>query len=108
MFPGMGNPKQMAGMLKQFGIKTEELEAEKVTIESNGKKIVIKNPKITVMHVQGQKVFTIMGEPEEEITVSEDDIKMVMEQADATKKQAEEALKKHKGDIAEAITELKK
>ncbi len=109
MFPGMGNPKQMAGMLKQFGIKTEELEAEKVTIESKGKKIVIKNPKITVMHVQGQKVFTIMGEPEEAAnSASEDDVKLVMEQAGATKKQAEEALKKHNGDIAEAITELKK
>jgi nascent polypeptide-associated complex subunit alpha len=108
MFPGMGNPKQMAGMLKQFGIKTEELEAEKVTIESKNKKIFIKNPKITVMHVQGQKVFTIMGESEEENSISEEDIKLVMEQSGATKKQAEETLKKHNGDIAEAITELKK
>lgn len=108
LFPGMGNPKQMAGMLKQFGIKTEQLEAEKVTIESKGKKLVFKNPQITVMDMKGQKIFTIIGEPEEEPSISEDDVKMVMEQAGATKKQAEEALKKHSGDIAEAITELKK
>ncbi|MDD5147862.1 MAG: nascent polypeptide-associated complex protein [Candidatus ainarchaeum sp.] len=108
MFPGMGNPKQMAGMLKQFGIKTEELDADRVIIECSGKKITIREPKVTVMLVQGQKIFTIMGTPEEENAASEGDVKLVMEQAGANKKQAEDALKKHSGDIAEAITELKK
>ncbi len=110
MFPGMGkmNPKQMQAMMRQFGIKSEELPAEKVVIESKGKKIIIENPQINVIEAQGQKTYTIMGEAREETGTSEEDLKLVMEQTGATKKQAEEALKKSNGDIAEAITGLKK
>ena len=62
MFPGMGkmNPKQMQAMMKQFGIKSEELPAEKVIIEAKGKRIVIENPQINVVEMQGQKTYTIM------------------------------------------------
>ena len=110
MFPGMGkmNPKQMQQMMKQLGIKSEELPAEKVIIEAKGKRIVIENPQINVVEMQGQKTYTIMGEAREEAGASEEDVKLVMEQSGATKKQAEEALKKSNGDIAEAITQLKK
>jgi len=110
MFPGMGkmDPKQMQRMMKQFGIKSEELEAEKVIIEGREKKIVINNPQITVIDMKGQKTFTIMGNAEEEAAgPSEEDVKMVMEQANVDKEKAEEALKKAEGDIAQAIIELK-
>ena len=110
MFPGMGkmDPKKMQGMMKQLGIKSEELEADKVTIEGKGKKIVINQPQITVIDMKGQKTYTIMGEAIEEAAgPSEDDVKMVMEQAGVDKEKAEAALKKAEGDIAQAIVELK-
>lgn len=111
MFPGMGrglDPKQMGKMMKQLGIKTDELEAERVTIELKDRKIVIENPNVSAIEMQGQKTYTIMGEEKEEKKdVPEEDIKMVMEQAKVDGKKAEAALRKNEGDIAEAILELK-
>lgn len=102
------NPKQMQGMLKQFGIKSEEIAAKKVIIELGEKNLVIENPQITIMNVQGKKIYTIQGEEKlEEKGHSEEDIEMVSKQANVTKEKALAALKKNKGDIAEAIMELK-
>ena len=108
MFPGGMNPKQMQGMLKQFGIKSEEIDAKKVIIDLGEKNLVIENPQITIMNVQGKKIYTIQGEEKlEEKGYSEEDLNMVAEQAKVSKEKALAALKKNKGDIAEAIMELK-
>lgn len=115
MFPGMGNmnPKQMQGMLKQFGIKTEEIKAKKVTIETENGKIVFEEPNVTVLDMKGQKIFSIIGNPIEEkkeskLDISEDDIELVAKQAKTSKEKAKKALEKTKGDIAEAIELLEK
>ena len=111
MFPGMGNmnPKQMQKMLKQFGIKSDELPVKKVVFElDGGTKLVIDEPNVTVIDMKGQKTYTVMGEAvEEKKGIPEEDIEMVMKQAGVDKKKAEAALKKNEGDIAEAILELK-
>ncbi len=110
MFPGLGNmdPKRMKTMLQQLGIKTEEISAEKVIIESKDKKIVIENPSITITKVQGKSVYTIMGKATDQINpeIPESDIALVAEQAKTTKQEALEALKETKGDIAEAIQKI--
>jgi|SRR3989338_721988 len=112
MFPGMGkmNPKQMQGMLKQFGIKTEEVDAKRVIFElENGKRLVIDNPAVTAMTMQGHKTFTVMGDPKEEAgkaEIPDEDVKMVAEQASVSKEKAKKALEESEGDIAEAIAKL--
>ena len=109
MFPGGMNPKQMGRMMKQLGIKSDELEAKKVTIElADGKKLIFNEPQVQCMEVQGSKTYTLIGEPVEEKTIPADDIKMVAEQAGVPEKKAKEALEKANGDIAEAILALKK
>ena len=50
--------------------------------------------------------FQISGEIEES-TISEEDIKTVAEQSNVSLKEAEEALEKTNGDLAEAILILK-
>jgi nascent polypeptide-associated complex subunit alpha len=102
------NPRQIQGMMKQFGIKSEELDAERVVIELKDRKIIIENPNVSAVDMQGKKTYTVMGEEKIESSVSEDDVKLVMEQAQAGKEEAEKALKDAKGDIAEAIMKLKK
>ena len=52
MFGGM-DPKKMQTMMKKMGIKTEEINADEVIIKGD-KNMVIKNPHVTVMEVQGQ------------------------------------------------------
>ncbi|MEM4256914.1 MAG: nascent polypeptide-associated complex protein [Candidatus Diapherotrites archaeon] len=110
MFPGLGNdPKKMKQMLQQFGIKTEDLDANRVIIESQSKTLVIEKPSITLMKVQGQSIYTIIGnalEQKKDLEIPEADINLVAEQAKVSKEQALNALKDSKGDIAEAIQKL--
>jgi len=113
MLPGMGkiNPAQMQAMMKQFGIKSEPLNAKRVIFELENKKLVIDNPNVTAVDMQGQKTYQVVGEEHErEIDttpeINEDDIKTVMEQAKVDEEKAKEALEKAKGDIAQAIMDL--
>ena len=116
MFPGMGgmNPAQMQRMMKQLGIKTDNLETKRVTIElADGTRLVFDSAQVVAMVMSGQKTFTVMGEPREEKAIatdqfSEDDLQMVMEQTGAKKADAQKALAETHGDIAEAILKLKK
>ena len=107
MFPGGMNPRNMGRMMKQLGIKNEELDASKVIIEADGKKLVFENPQVQVMEVQGQKTYTVIGNPVEETSIPIDDIKMVAEQTNKTEEEAKRALEETNGDIAEAILKLK-
>lgn len=109
--PGMGkiNPAQMQAMMKKLGIKSEQLPAKKVTIELEDKTLEIAEPSVTVIEMQGQKTFQVMGEvSEKETGVPQADVKMVSEQAGVSEEKAREELEKTKGDIAQAIANLKK
>lgn len=108
MFPGV-DPKQMSGMLKKMGISQEDIPAERVIIEkSDGNKIIIENPSVTKIKMQGQETFQIAGDISEEsgeVEISEEDIETVVEKTGVSKKKAQETLEKT-GDLAEAIMEL--
>jgi len=106
MFPGM-NPKLMKQAMQRMGIKQEELDAEEVIIKLKDKKLVIKNPNVSKINMQGHETFQITGDVSEESSYNEDDIKTVMEQTECSEEEAKEALEKY-DDIAEAILNLKK
>lgn len=102
------DPKKMAGLMKQMGIKQEEVEAERVIIEGKDKKIIIEPANVVKMTMQGQANYQITGEVREETKaegISEEDIKMVMEKTGASREEAERMLEET-GDIAEAILKL--
>ena len=103
------NPKQMQAMMKQMGIKQEEIDASKVTIEKNdGGKIIINDPSIQKINMQGNVSFQISGDISE-VTAelfSQDDVKTVMEKTGALKEDAIKALEDSDGDLAEAIMGL--
>lgn len=114
MIPGLGglgggmNPKKMQEMMKQMGISQDEISAERVIIEKeDGGKIVIDNPSVTKIKVQGQESFQISGEiiEEEAEPFSEEDIKTVVEKTGCTEEQAKNALNET-NDLAEAILRL--
>jgi len=112
MFPGMGglDPKKMQGLMKQMGISQKEIDASRVIIEkTDGTKTIIENPSVTKMKVQGNEMYQITGDEREETeapTISESDIKQVMEKTGCTEHQAREVLESVNGDLAEAILEL--
>lgn len=110
MFPGMGkfDPKKMQGMMKQLGINQEEIDALRVVIEKSDGKIIIENPSVQEITMQGQKSFQISGDVREESgeLFSEEDVKLVAEKTGASEDDARGALEEVKGDIAEAILKL--
>lgn len=112
MFPGMNiNPKMMKQAMKKMGMKQEEVAATEVIIKQPDKELIIQNPQVTKVDMMGQETYQVVGEVHEreksmDVTINEDDIKTVMEQAGVSKEQAEQALKETKGDLAEAIMKL--
>jgi nascent polypeptide-associated complex subunit alpha len=109
MIPGM-NPKKMQSLMKQMGINQEEVDAEKVEIfKRDGGKIVIENPAVSKVTMQGQETWQVGGEAKEEESTeqnTEEDIKMIMEKTGKGEKEAREALEESDGDIAAAIVKL--
>jgi nascent polypeptide-associated complex subunit alpha len=107
---GRINPKAMSKMMKQLGIKSEELSVKKVVFEMNDKKLLIENPSVTLIEMQGIKTFQVMGDIKEEKLkeIPEEDIELVVSQTSASKEEAKKTLMECNGDIAEAITKLKK
>lgn len=103
------NPRQIEKAMKQMGMQSTQIDAEEVVIKTADKDIVISNPNVTLVNAMGQESYQIVGESEErpkEKFVS-DDVKMVMEKADASEEDAKKALEEE-GDIASAILKLKK
>ena len=105
MIPGI-NPKQMQAVMKQMGMSQTDIDALRVIIEkSDGNKIVINNPSVTKIKMQGQETFQISGDVSEESGFSEDDIKVIIEKTKCSEKEAKKALEET-GDLAEAILKL--
>jgi len=110
MIPGV-NPRQLQQMMRQMGMSQEEIASSEVVIKTNSKNYVFTNPQVQKITMQGKTSFQISGDFREEeieskISISEEDVKLVSQQAGVSEEVAKEALKKNKGDIAEAIVSL--
>ncbi len=108
MFPGL-NPKKMQAMMHQLGIAQEEINANKVIIQTDKENIIINNPSVIKIKMQGQENFQISGDvSEEEIEEdnTEEDIKTIIEKTGCTKEQAKKALEEAGNDLTEALLNL--
>jgi len=108
MFPGL-NPKKMQAMMHQMGIAQEEINANKVIIQTDKENIIINNPSVIKIKMQGQENFQISGDvSEEEIEEdnTEEDIKTIIEKTGCTKEQAKKALEEAGNDLTEALLNL--
>ena len=107
MFGGI-DPKKMQAMMKQMGIKQDEIDAVRVVIEkTDGGKIVIENPNVAKVTMQGQATWQISGEAHEEDTgVNEEDVRLIMEKTGKGYEESKSMLEKVEGDIAQAIVQL--
>ena len=118
MMPGMRgvNPRQMKQAMKRLGITTEELKGvEEVIIRTKSKEYVLTDAAVTLMDMQGQKTFQVVGEAvirdrqgseptkPSEPAVPEEDVQLVMDQTGCDRERATKALKDAGGQPAEAI-----
>ncbi len=123
MMPGHMNPRQVKQAMRKLGIKTEELQdVTDVVIRTKTKQYVIRDAAVTIMEMQGQKQFQIVGDVEttaleaspskiaapaaQASAIPEDDIKLVMDQTGASREKAIEALTATDGQPAEAILKI--
>jgi nascent polypeptide-associated complex subunit alpha len=121
MMPGMRgvNPRQMKQAMKRMGITTEDIQGvEEVVIRTRDKEYHIKDAAVTVMDVQGQKTFQIIGEAtiiprgasppghSAEPSLPEEDIELVMGQTGCERERAIRSLKESGGQPAEAILNI--
>ena len=108
MLGGM-NPKQMASLMKQMGIKNQDVPCDRVVFEKkDGSKLVVENPSVMLVEMQGQKSFQVTGEPTEEAGErQEDDADLIVKETGCSRQEAEAALAETGGDLAEAILKLK-
>jgi nascent polypeptide-associated complex subunit alpha len=123
MFGGGGmNPRKMKQMMEQMGIDVEELDAERVVVETTDGDLVFESPQVTRMDAQGQQTYQIVGEPAEvadaggatpveaadEATggIPDEDVALVAERAGVPESQARETLEALDGDLAAAIADL--
>jgi nascent polypeptide-associated complex subunit alpha len=112
MMPNI-DPRTMKSMMAKMGIKSTEIDAIKVIIESNNTDIIIENPQVTKIEMQGVTSFQITGNISEkeksiEMSISDDDIKLVQDQTGIENRELIiKALQDANGDIAKAIIALK-
>ena len=130
------NPRKMKQMMKQMGIDVEELDAERVVIETaDGDDLVFDGAQVTKMDAQGQETYQIVGSPdavanagaggspsavegdsgaaaiaedeaEDDAGIPDEDVALVAERAGVPQSTAREALEDADGDLAAAIAEL--
>lgn len=110
------NPRELQKMMKRLGIKLEEVNAVRVTIElETGELMQVDEPQVMIMRAKGQPpMLYITGdikkiekrEEEEEPAFSDEDVALVAEQAGVSLDEARRALEETGGDIAEAILRL--
>lgn len=108
MFGGM-NPSQMKGMMKKMGISQVELPVRRVVFEMADGNMIIENPNVMQIKMQGQESFQVTGDIVEEAAeaFSDEDVEMVVSQSGKSEAEVREALEKNDGDIAASIMELK-
>jgi nascent polypeptide-associated complex subunit alpha len=127
MIPGGArNPRQMQLMMRRLGMTTEDVpDVEEVIVRTKTKDHVFRSPEVTILTVQGVRTYQVVGNPEIRARAAgalpaiaasappaasaapsgppEEDIRLVMEQANVSREEAIEALFQAKGAPAEAI-----
>lgn len=98
-------------MMRRMGVKVKELECEEVIFVLPDRQIAIKEPSVVVIEAQGGRVYQVSGREvempkesrEEKVEVTEEDVKLVAEQAGVDVEEARKALEETGGDLAQAI-----
>ncbi len=106
------SPRDQQRMMARMGLKVDQLdEVSRVIMETPTKRIIIDNPEVATVSVQGQKIYQVGGGTVREEALSTqpslDDAKLVASQAGVTAEEALSALNESGGDLAQAIIFLK-
>jgi nascent polypeptide-associated complex subunit alpha len=111
------NPREQKRMMQRMGMNMDQVaDVQQVIIRTAGKDIVIDEPEVAILEVQGQKMYQVIGgqvseqAPSNRHTIaaavpafSEEDVRLVADQTGKSFEKAKEALEECQGDLAKAI-----
>lgn len=101
-------------MMQRLGMNVEPIpNAKQVIIRTENKEILINNPEVAAIEMQGQRMFQIVGgsvsekdlerEEAEKVEIPDEDAQLVASQTKTTLAEARKVLEETKGDLAKAI-----
>ena len=108
-------------MMQRMGMNMDSVpDVQQVIIKTSGKDIVIDEPEVAILEVQGQKMYQVIGGQVSEqapsqrqaaklaAAYSEEDVRLVADQTGKSLEKAKEALEECQGDLAKAILMLQR
>jgi nascent polypeptide-associated complex subunit alpha len=107
-----GGNREMRRMLDKMGLEMKDLgNIEEVVIKTETKEIYLVKPQVVEMKGKDSTIFQVVAtdieEKEREVpSLKEEDIMLVMQQANVAREKATQALIDAKGDMAQAILNL--
>jgi nascent polypeptide-associated complex subunit alpha len=97
-------------MMQRMGMSMDSVpDVEQVIIKTGSKEIMIEQPEVAILEVQGQKIFQVAGgkisekTTERKQTFPEEDVRLVADQTGKSIEEARKALEECGGDLAKAI-----
>ncbi len=114
---GRVNERQIKRMMQQMGIKSNDMSGvTEVDFIFPDKMIVLKNPEVTLLEIQGTRTYQVVGGEEsvekpgestrEDSDINQDDLALVIEKTGVSREKAIEALRSNGYKPAEAIIYL--
>jgi nascent polypeptide-associated complex subunit alpha len=107
-----GGNREMRRMLDKMGLEMKDVgNIEEVIIKTETKEIYLVKPQVVEMKGKDSTIFQVVAtdieEKEREVpSLKEEDIILVMQQANVAREKATQALIDAKGDMAQAILNL--
>jgi len=100
-------------MMQRMGLNMIALpDVQEVVVRTSTKEIIIENPEVSVLDLQGQKIFQVAGgeitektaeREARKVTIPDEDVQLVAQQANVGLDKARAALEETNGDLAQAI-----
>ena len=110
------NPREQKRMMQRMGMNMDSVpDVNQVIIRTATKDIVIDEPEVAILQVQGQKMYQIIGGQVSEQApsqygsaaakpaFSDEDVQLVADQTGKSLEKAKDALEECGGDLAKAI-----
>ena len=111
------NSREQKRMMQRMGMNMDTIgDVQQVIIRTAEKDIVIDEPEVAILQVQGQKMYQVIGGQVSEQAASqrrvsvaakpafsEEDVQLVADQTGKSLEKAKEALLEADGDLAKAI-----
>jgi nascent polypeptide-associated complex subunit alpha len=106
------NPREARRMMQRMGMSMDSIpEVTQVIVKTATKDIIINEPEVAILNMQGQRVYQVMGGRvtekavvvEKKLIIPDEDVQLIAGQTGKSVEEARKALEESGGDLAKAI-----